>query len=116
MATGDGPRRILEMLSAILVWAGAGIATVLTIATVAVYRVTTPNLPIDPGFAAGVVAIFVLSGTLAILMRVRGFDDLRRHVAACVVATLLIFVARPEGIIGGSVALVGAAIGVLLSL
>ena len=116
MKPDDGPRRILGMLSAVLVWAGAGIAAVLTIATVAVDRARTPVPPFDPGFAAGVVAILALAGALAIVMRVRGLDDLRRSFAACIVATLLIFVTRPEGVIGGSIALVGAAVGVLLGL
>ncbi|OGS50786.1 MAG: hypothetical protein A3K65_03375 [Euryarchaeota archaeon RBG_16_68_12] len=114
MAPGDGLRRFVRVLSAALVWSGAGIAALLTIATFTVERAS--GRPVDSSAAAGIVATLVLAGTLPIVLRVRRLDEVRRYLLACVAATLLIFVTRPEAIIGGSVALVGGAIGVLRNL
>jgi hypothetical protein len=114
VATGDGLRRLLRLLSVALVWLGAAAAATLTIAAFAVDRAN--RTPTDLATVAGVIAILVFAGVLALVMRMRTSNELRRYVAACVFATLLIFVTRPEGIIGGSVALVGGAIGVLRNL
>ncbi len=110
----EGIRRVLHLLSVALVWAGAGIAAVLTIAAFAVDRVA--GNPVDLATAAGVVAVLVLAGVLGLVMVLPRLKGTRRHLAACVLGTLLIFVTRPEGIVGGSVALVGGALGVLLEM
>ena len=114
MARGDGVRRIVRVLSSGLVYVGAAIAVVLTVATVTVYRAS--GTPIDDAAIPGIIATLVFAGLLPAALWVRRLDELRRFFVACVVATLLVFVTRPEGIIGGSVALVGAAIGVLRNL
>jgi len=110
----DGIRRLLRVLSAALVWIGAAIAAVLAIAAFAVDRVAGRTMGLTT--VAGVVAVLVLAGLLGAVMVLRPLRELRRYLAACVLATLLIFVTRPDGIIGGSVALVGGALGVLLEM
>ena len=99
MAVSDALARVVRLLAPLLVWVGAGIAGLLTIATVTVDRIG--GQPID------------LAVALPLVMRWPRLKGLRRWIAVCLLATLLVFVTRPEGIIGGSVALVGGAIGVL---
>ncbi len=110
----DGLRRFVRVLSAALVWSGAAIAALLAIATFTVERMG--GRPVDPAAAAGIVATLLFAGLLPVVLRLRRFDEVRRSFLVCVVATLLIFVTRPEAIIGGSVALVGGAVGVLRNL
>ena len=103
--------RVVRLLAPLLVWVGAGIAGLLTIATVTVDRIG--GQPIDLAVALGAAATLAFAVALPLVMRWPRFKGLRRWIAVCLLATLLVFVTRPEGVIGGSVALVGGAIGVL---
>lgn len=114
MVLPEALARVVRLLAPFLVWLGAGIAALLTIAAVTVDRIG--GKPIDLAVALGVAATVALALALPLVMRWRRFRILRRWVAVCILATLLVFVTRPEGIIGGSVALAGGTIGVLQNL
>jgi hypothetical protein len=103
--------RGLRFLGPALVWLGAGIAVVLLLLSLAADRLR--GGPFALGSLPGVVATLVLSALLPWSLQWRRFDEARRYLATCIVATLLVFVTRPEAIIGGSVALAGGVIGVL---
>jgi len=107
-------RRFLRALAPILVWFGAGIAVVLTLLSLAADRLR--GLPVDLAVAAGVAATFALAAILPWTLTWKRLDEFRRYLATCIVATLLVFVTRPEAIIGGSIALAGGVIGVVRKL
>ena len=107
-------RRALRMLAPALVWLGAGAAVILTLLSLAADRIR--DLPIDAAVLAGVVATLTLAALLPWTLTWKRFDEFRRYLAVCVVATLLVFVTRPEAIIGGSVALAGGVVGALRKL
>ncbi len=111
MALPGALARVVQLLAPLLVWAGAGIAGLLTIATVTVDRMSGQGIGL--AVAVGAAATLAFAVALPLVMRWPRIKGLRRWIAVCLLATLLVFVTRPEGIIGGSVALVGGAIGVL---
>jgi len=103
--------RLQRVLAPALVWLGAGIAVLLLLLSLAADRLRgrafdLPSLP-------GVVATLVLGAILPWSLQLRKVDEMRRYLVSCLVATLLVFVTRPEAIIGGSLALVGGVVGVL---
>src|SRR5207245_7154327 len=71
------------------------------------------GLPFDLNSLAGVVATFALGAMLPWTLQWRRLDEMRRYFVTCIAATLLVFVTRPEGIIGGSIALAGGVVGIL---
>ena len=103
--------RLQRVLAPALVWLGAGIAVILLLLSLAADRLR--GVAFDIPSLAGVVATLALAAALPWSLQWRRFDEMRRYLATCVVATLLVFVTRPEAIIGGSIALVGGVVGVL---
>ena len=111
MALPVAIRRVSSALAPGLVWLGAGIAVVLLLLTLTADRIR--GLPFDVHSLAGVVATFALGAILPWTLQWRRLDEMRRYFVTCIAATLLVFVTRPEGIIGGSIALAGGVIGIL---
>ena len=104
-------RRVSRALAPGLVWIGAGIAVVLLLLSLAANRLR--GVPLDPASLPGVVATLVLAAILPWTLQWKRFDEMRRYFATCIAATLLVFVTRPEGIVGGSIALAGGVVGIL---
>ena len=104
-------RRVSRALAPGLVWIGAGIAVVLLLLSLAANRLR--GVPFDPASLPGVVATLVLAAILPWTLQWKRFDEMRRYFATCIAATLLVFVTRPEGIVGGSIALAGGVVGIL---
>jgi len=104
-------RHVSRALAPGLVWLGAGIAVVLLLLSLAADRLR--GVPFDPVSLPGAVAILALAAILPWTLQWKRFDEKRRYFAACIAATLLVFVTRPEGIVGGSIALAGGVVGVL---
>ena len=111
MALPGAIRRVSRALAPGLVWLGAGIALVLLLLTLTADRLR--GLPFDLNSLAGVVATFALGAMLPWTLQWRRLDEMRRYFVTCIAATLLVFVTRPEGIIGGSIALAGGVVGIL---
>jgi len=104
-------RRVSRALAPGLVWLGAGLAVLLLLLSLAADRLR--GLPFDLASLPGVVAILVLAAILPWTLQWKRYDEMRRYFAACIAATLLVFVTRPEGIVGGSIALAGGVLGIL---
>lgn len=92
-------------------WIGSGIAVVLLLLSLAANRLL--GIPFDPASLPAVVATLALAAILPWTLQWKRFDEMRRYFATCIAATLLVFVTRPEGIVGGSIALAGGVIGIL---
>jgi hypothetical protein len=104
-------RRVSRALAPGLIWVGAGIAVVLLLLSLAANRLR--GVPFDLASLPGVVATLVLAAILPWTLQWNRFDEMRRYFAACIAASLLVFVTRPEGIVGGSIALAGGVVGIL---
>ena len=104
-------RRVSRALAPGLVWIGSGIAVVLLLLSLAANRLL--GIPFDPASLPSVVATLALAAILPWTLQWKRFDEMRRYFATCIAATLLVFVTRPEGIVGGSIALAGGVIGIL---
>ena len=111
MAFPGALRRVSRALAPGLVWLGSGLAVVLLLLSLAADRLR--GVPFDAASLPGVVATLALAAILPWTLQWKRYDEMRRYFAACVAATLLVFVTRPEGIVGGSVALAGGVIGIL---
>ncbi len=111
MAFPGAIRRVSRALAPGLVWLGAGLAVLLLLLSLAADRLR--GVPFDLASLPGVVATLALSAILPWTLQWTRFHETRRYFAVCIAATLLVFVTRPEGIVGGSVALAGGVIGVL---
>ena len=103
--------RLLRFLAPALVWLGSGISVILLLLSLAADRLR--GGPFAIASLPGAVATLVLAAVLVWSLQWRRLDEMRRYLATCLVATLLVFVTRPEAIIGGSVALAGGVVGVL---
>src|SRR2546426_8796209 len=100
MALPGAIRRVSRAFAPGLVWLGAGIAVVLLLLTLTADRLR--GLPFDLNSLAGVVATFALGAILPWTLQWRRLDEMRRYFLTCIASTLLRFLPRPGGIIGGS--------------
>ena len=114
MVFADGLRSVFRALAPALIWLGAGLAVVLLLLSLAADRLR--GVPFDLASLPGVVATFVLAAFLPWAVHWKRFDERHRYFVACLAATLLVFVTRPEGVVGGSVALAGGVVGILRTL
>ena len=111
VALPDTMRRVMRGLAPAMVWLGAGIAVVLLLLSLAADRLR--GGPFDLASLPGVIATLALAAVLPWSLQWKRFNEIRRYIATCFVATLLVFVTRPEAIIGGSLALAGGVFGVI---